>query len=356
MSKATLLLLKTHLPDKDKRAAFPILTKQTRSPLKMLPLKLLRSLVLGESISSTLSPSHSRRESSLSDGGTDEEGDGEVRERPPGSRSRRRRRRRARARAVAGSRTPLLLFLPTRELITDTYTLAHIARDMGMDLHPTPSLSHLVFTFPSPSPSQSPSPSSSSTSPLSSFPSSWSSTSLTPSAFLFPNDAVSLPFPALSSASVSALRSFVALSKGLFKLVFVRLGLAGGEPAHDGAVNWDCCSAALFSRVGGERIDTMDGFSRTLAGHGWTLFKTRKNPDPGGANGKWNSNSSVYLFRKVDLNRVRMRRAGRAPDERNAGGDCRVRELRLPPLDFGNAPLRILQYVLLMTDDIFYLA
>lgn len=100
----------------------------------------------------------------------------------------------------------------------------------------------------------------------------------------------------------------------------------------------------------------MDGFSRALAGHGWTLFKTRKNPDPGDANGICNGNSSVYLFRKVDLNRVRMQRAGRAPGDRNVGGDCRVRELRLPPLDFSNAPLRILQYVLLMTDDIFYLA
>lgn len=77
----------------------------------------------------------------------------------------------------------------------------------------------------------------------------------------------------------------------------------------------------------------MEAFSRALAGIGWTLFKTKKN-----------SNSrSVYLFRKVDSGRVR------------ANG-CRIRELRLPALDFKNAPLRILQYVVLMTDDVFYLA
>ncbi|KAM1330984.1 hypothetical protein ACFX13_044309 [Malus domestica] len=88
---------------------------------------------------------------------------------------------------------------------------------MGMDLHPTPSLSHIILSFP-------PAPSSSSSSPStaspSSFPSSWSSSSL--SSTSLPDDVVPLPFPCLSAAPISYLRAFVKLSKDLFKLVFVR--------------------------------------------------------------------------------------------------------------------------------------
>ena len=97
----------------------------------------------------------------------------------------------------------------------------------------------------------------------------------------------------------------------------------------------------------------MEGFCRVLAGTGWTFFKTQKRAAAGadrrvcGGGGA----GAVYLFRKVDVNRVRVGRVIGGP-----GGACRVRELRLPHLDFGNAPLRILQYILLMTDDIFCLA
>lgn len=88
----------------------------------------------------------------------------------------------------------------------------------------------------------------------------------------------------------------------------------------------------------------MEVFSRALAGLGWTLFKTKENPSTGSGDRRvCGGGKSVYLFRKVDTNRVR-------------AGECRIRELRLPALDFRNAPLRILQYILLMTDDIFYLA
>lgn len=90
----------------------------------------------------------------------------------------------------------------------------------------------------------------------------------------------------------------------------------------------------------------MEGFSRALAGLGWTLFKTKENPSADSGHRRVCGGKSVYLFRKVDTNRVRACTAG----------ECRVRELRLPPLDFSNAPLRILQYILLMTDDLFYLA
>lgn len=88
----------------------------------------------------------------------------------------------------------------------------------------------------------------------------------------------------------------------------------------------------------------MDAFSRALAGLGWTLFKTKKAPSSDSA---VTPVKSVFLFRKVDSCRLRSMREN---------GGCRIRELRLPPLDFRNAPLRILQYIILMTDDVFYLA
>lgn len=85
----------------------------------------------------------------------------------------------------------------------------------------------------------------------------------------------------------------------------------------------------------------MEEFCRILAGKGWTFYKTKKSPAPDRRGG-----GIFYLFKRVDVNRVQV----------GGVGACRVRELRLPHLDFGNAPLRILQYILLMTDDIFCLA
>lgn len=90
----------------------------------------------------------------------------------------------------------------------------------------------------------------------------------------------------------------------------------------------------------------MEEFCRILAGKGWSFYKTKKAPSSDQRHG-----GAFYLFRRVDVNRVRVGGVG-APED----GACRVRELRLPHLDFGNAPLRILQYILLMTDDIFCLA
>lgn len=87
----------------------------------------------------------------------------------------------------------------------------------------------------------------------------------------------------------------------------------------------------------------MQAFSKALAGMGWTLFNTRKNPSLDSANTNSTTTKSVYLFKKVDS-------GGRGNGER------RIRELRLPSLDFRNAPLKILQYVVLMADDVFYLA
>ncbi|KAF9681833.1 hypothetical protein SADUNF_Sadunf05G0043600 [Salix dunnii] len=81
--------------------------------------------------------------------------------------------------------------------------------------------------------------------------------------------------------------------------------------------NWDCCTFSLFWRLTGDRIDSMDKFSRALAGVGWTLFKTRENNTPSDGIG---GSKMVYLFRKVDSKPVYVVSLGN-------GGECRIREL-----------------------------
>lgn len=267
----------------------------------MVPLKLVRSLILGETINQN--PHFLNHVN-----------DDDKQEQP---------------KETTFKKIPGLLFLPTQEIITNTYKLATIARDLGMNLHPTPSLSHIIFSNPS---SSSPSPSTPSTS---SFSVSSASSSLL-------NHAIPIPFPSFATTPLTHLRFFVTLFPRAFKLV---LFTSDGDSDAVGVSNWDCCSVSLCSRVTGIRVDTMEGFCRILAGKGWTFFKTKENPSVDHCGG-----GVVYLFRKVDVNRVRVGRVG-APD-----GACRVRELRLPHLDFENAPLRILQYILLMTDDVFCLA
>ncbi|CAK7327483.1 unnamed protein product [Dovyalis caffra] len=295
----------------------------------MLPLKLLRSLVLGETINNPplLLSHHHHQHHNHTNNNTDTTRTG------------------TRTKTKTKTKTPLLLFLPNKELVTDTYRLAKIARDMGMDLYPTPSLSHIIFSYPSSGTSSSTSPPTPCTSSVSL---SWSSTS---SLLYLPNNAIPLPFPSLYSSSVFHLRSFVSLSKGLFKLVFInsrhtKKVMDGFESESLYNSNWDCCSFSLFRRLTGDRIDSMDKFSRALAGVGWTLFTTKKNNTSSDGIG---SSKMVYLFRKVDSKPVYVVSQGN-------GGDCRIRELRLPALDFRNAPLRILHYILLMTDDVFYLS
>ncbi|KAK9266035.1 hypothetical protein L1049_025302 [Liquidambar formosana] len=307
----------------------------------MLSLKLVRSLVLGETINNPFLPTQNHHDHDHDDTNNTSSS---AHAHDPARPTRNRGKINTDTNKRSKTKTPILLFMPTKELVTDTHRLATIARDMGMDLHPTPSLSHIILSYPSSSPSPSPS---------SSLPSSWSSSSLS-SSWLLPNGAIPLPFPSLTTACVSHLRSFVNLSKGLFKLVFVKLHNynPNGENG-DNLSNWDCCSLSLFSRLTGDRIDTMDGFSRALAGKGWTLFKTKDNPLPHSGDCRVHGGKSVYLFRKVDSSRIRARLANGSSA---TSGECRIRELRLPTLDFRNAPLRILQYILLMTDDIFYLA
>ncbi|KAJ7945135.1 Peroxisome proliferator-activated receptor gamma coactivator 1-beta like [Quillaja saponaria] len=319
----------------------------------MLPLKLVRSLVLGETVNMN-NPCILTQDDHHPD---NEDDHGEDNEDVHVSSHHHRRTRRSSCNSSKPSsakfdksKTPALLFLPTKEIITDTYRLATIARDMGMDLYPTPSLSHIIFSYPSKT--QSPSSSSSSSSKPSSFPSSWSFSGSS-SSWPFLDDAVPIPFPSFITASVYHLRCFVTLSKGFFKLVYLSSSYEANEASASNDSNWDCCSISLYSRLTGDRIDTMEDFSRVLAGKGWTFFKTKKNPLPDSSDRRVSGGNSMYLFRKVDSNRVRVAR----PNGVGASNaECRIRELRLPPLDFRNAPLRILQYILLMTDDIFCLA
>ncbi|GAB2277279.1 hypothetical protein Dimus_011987 [Dionaea muscipula] len=344
----------------------------------MLSVKLFRSLILGDTVTNPiLHSSHGggqtqhhrcrRRRQGHHDEDEDEDADDEDEGDHTGHRThdptttasssssaaKVRRSRGTRRKINSKSKIPLLLFTPTRELIRDTYRLSAIARDIGMDLYPNASLSHIIFSWPSSIPFPHPSSSSSASSSCRpSFSSSSTATTATTASFCsLPDDAVPLPFPSLSTASVSLLRYFVSLSKGLFKLAFLNCDAQLGFEANERFSTWDCSSLSLISRADGLRVESMDGFSRVLAGQGWSLFRTRKNlvsgSDPGD-DSRFNGMNSVYLFRKVDSNRVRTREGD--------GSQCRVRELRLPPLDFKNVPLRILQYIMLMTDDIFYLA
>ncbi|CAI8598931.1 unnamed protein product [Vicia faba] len=284
----------------------------------MLPLKLVRSLILGESISINnnshfLNQNHHHNHN-------------EQQEQPNEKTTRTRFKKRHG-----------LLFLPTKEIITNTYRLATIARDLGMDLHPTPSLSHIIFSISSSTPStSSSSPSTPSTSTF----------SLSSASCSLLNDAVPIPFPSFDTAPLTHLRYFVTLFPRAFKVVLFNSDGDSDAVGSCGGSNWDCSSVSLCCRVTGNRVGTMDGFCRILAGKGWTFFKTKQN-----ASGDLRGGGVVYLFRKVDVNRVCVGRVGGG-----GGGACRVREVRLPYLDFENAPLRILQYILLMTDDIFCLA
>lgn len=139
----------------------------------------------------------------------------------------------------------------------------------------------------------------------------------------------------------------------MFKLVFCKFKKhmnASGDVNH-----WNCSSLSLFSRLNGDRIESMDGFVRILVGLGWTMFKSNNNASLVCGNFGSTGPVSVYLFRKVESNRAEFQQLSRDTNSYKNGG-FRIRELRLPTLDFRNAPLRILQYILLMTDNIFYLA
>ncbi|PIN15483.1 hypothetical protein CDL12_11867 [Handroanthus impetiginosus] len=284
----------------------------------MLPLRLVRSFVSGDNITNNPLLLHIHHDDNLDE--IDDNNPTNI------------------ASTQSRNRIPLMLFNPTQELVKDTYRLASIARAIGMDLHPNPSLSHIIFSWPSPSCASSSSSSSSSSTSSSSSSYSWS----------LPNDSVPLPFPSFSTASLSHLRLFANLSKGYFKLAFLKNNCSPFEKIEAlSNNNWHCTSLSLFFTRTGERIESMDGFSRALLGMGWSLFKTNSYQD--------SLNREIYLYRKLGVGRIC--NAKQLPNGNGHSRECsRVRELRLPPLDFRNVPLRIMQYILLMTDDVFYLA
>ncbi|KAL7141907.1 hypothetical protein ABFS83_08G086300 [Erythranthe nasuta] len=169
------------------------------------------------------------------------------------------------------------------------------------------------------------------------------------------------PIPLLRHLSHSHLRLFAALSNGYFKLAFLKtnnnsIPFLKIESLSNN--NWHPTSLSLFSTRTCHRIESMDRFNEALLGTGWTLFKTHNN----NADDKDSLTSEIYLYRKLDARRrichsnTKQPPATTTTNRNRDDEECRVRELRLPTLDFGNAPLRILQYILLMTDDAFYLA
>ncbi|KAL3630236.1 hypothetical protein CASFOL_023220 [Castilleja foliolosa] len=288
----------------------------------MFPLKLVRSLVSGDDV--TNNPLLLR----IHHDNLDENDDHHHHNNPN---------------SLSQTRIPLMLFIPTQELVRDTYRLASIARAIGMDFQPNPSLSHIIFSWPSPPPPSScPSSSTSSSSSSSSF--SWS----------LQNDTVPLPFPSFDTASLSNLRLFAALSKGYFKLAFLKNNCAPFDKIESlSNNNWHCSSLSLYFSRTGERIESIDGFSKALLGTGWTLFKTRSSDKKSQDFVK----RAIYLYRKLDGTKICKTKEVITNGNGDFSGECsRVRELRLPPLDFRNVPLRILQYILLMTDDVFFLA
>ena len=90
---------------------------------KMLPLKLVRSLVLGETINHN--PHHILTQNHHHNSDDDDDDEAHGTSQPQHHRRRRKYKR------------PGLIFLPTKEIIRDTYRLATIARDLGLDLYPT---------------------------------------------------------------------------------------------------------------------------------------------------------------------------------------------------------------------------
>lgn len=197
-----------------------------------------------------------------------------------------------------------LLFVPARQVVSNTVELAQLARQMGMDFSPDATLTSLIF--------------------------SWSAPPQSP-----PTQVAALPFPSLSSSSFAALRHFARLSGGLFQVIFCN---HDQTTMHINPANRNMpehpSSPSLYSGRTGARIDDMAGLCWALAGGGWSLFQT----------GTCQGASAGYVFRKVD--------ARRTIDESE-----RVREMVLPELDFGrDVPLRILYYIILMADNLFYLA
>lgn len=128
-----------------------------------------------------------------------------------------------------------LLFVPTRQFVSNTVELAQLARQKGMDFSADATLTSLIFSWPAPP--QSP-----------------------------PTQAAALPFPSLSSTSLSALRHFTCLTGGLFLVIFCNHDHTTMHinPANRNKPEYPS-SPSLYSGRTSARIEDMAGLCWALA-------------------------------------------------------------------------------------------
>nr|ACN41178.1 unknown [Picea sitchensis] len=195
---------------------------------------------------------------------------------------------------------PYLVFVPTEEVMKDQLRLAAIARDLGMEFCGDLINFRLIYSWPA--------------------------------IAMAGHESVSLPFPHLTDARLQQLHDFAKLSRGLFRVESL--------PLRSGNSKRDPCPrrGSLGVRVSKESVEGMDKFTRVMAGAGWSVFKIK-------------TMEEMYVYRKVDF-KLRLQWDGSNPGPSPA---FRARELRLPELDLTSAPIETLEYILLMTDDLFYL-
>jgi len=195
---------------------------------------------------------------------------------------------------------PYLVFVPTEEVMTDQMRVAAIARDLGMEFCGDLINGRLIYSWPA--------------------------------IGMAAEESVSLPFPHLTDARLQQLQDFAKLSRGLFRVE--NLPLRPSNSKRDPGLR----RGSLGVRINRESVEGMDKFTRVLAGAGWSVFKIK-------------SMEEMYAYRKVDF-KLRLQWDGSNPGPSPA---YRARELRLPELDLMSAPIETLEYILLMTDDLFYL-
>lgn len=206
---------------------------------------------------------------------------------------------------------PYLVFVPTEEVIRDALRIAAIARDIGMEFCGDLINCRLIYSWPAMG--------------------------------IIAHESVSLPFPRLADARLQELHEFAKLSRGFFRVENLNLPLPSSNSYSDSHSNsrrgTERVSGSLGVMLNKEFIDSMDKFTRVMTGAGWSMFKLKSMEE------------MYYVYRKVDL-KHRLQWDGSNPTPAPA---FRARELRLPELNLTSAPTEILEYVLLMTDDLFYL-
>lgn len=212
---------------------------------------------------------------------------------------------------VGNSGFPYLVFVPTEEVMKDALRVAAIARDIGMEFCGDLINGRLVYSWPTPG--------------------------------MVTHESISLPFPRLADAQLQELHDFAKLSRGFFRVENLCLPLppcnSYSNSHSNSGTGRERGFGSLGVRLNRELINNMDKFTRVMAGAGWSMFKLKS------------TDEMYYVYKKVDFKR-RLQWDGSNPTPAPA---FRARELRLPELNLTSAPTEILEYVLLMTDDLFYL-